>query len=1112
MSDLKSDHRKAAADRPSSTHTPPYRRKWKPAAPGSRVAAGQTLGDLFGARRAQRALAVLLPVSLAAHAVLVCVGASLAPASGGDIGVREDTYLAKVMQKEKAKQVSRKLSSKITMPPPPDNPEAFIAKTMQDSLSKDIANVIGNLLDVKVTGKITDKVAATLKDELEAAAAKINDQKLSQEEIDALQEDFRRKAHAAAQEALLEHRVETQVERAAMGTRQWYEEKVCRVLFTNLGYEMYGRPSWAPGPRLWYTTWPGGNDAPRWHELVSVDALAHRLEEMDRAYQGITGYTREENRSRPVIDQSWPGPNLEQTRFLKQSFHRLHERSMGGYKNQEVIPSWNDYIQPGTYGYGLVDEFYPHRRAEMEPRLAQLEQSWANTLELLDNYAAAAEEGQEPPRLKPLQEAFFASAKQTLAQCRQVMPDNAKVGACGVINHAILLETLREAAAQKQLHDRWVALMEETLWPLIHAYAEGQFKEGIIKQDGTIEQAMKAFADEIRPLMRRDLLRVLPFEKWTDIIFHPYRYRSKVTDDRCPPSDEDLKAAVEAMNEQLKRNPDLAGYAQQRRELLAQHYRAAVPNTVQVIRKHVFARGLLTKNVSQIAEGVDYSDKVQEKLDARKAAKDGRGQDLARIAPDGLPDISARLVALQYGLARGGLVEPVPCPESPGFAPTGSPPEAGLRNAAPVAPPLPAKWGAETQADVPRPYEDSPAFEAIPFLSRFPRLDGNLNDWGRIRPLVLHPADGSSEPMLLYAAWNYQGFFFGYKVRRPISDFYFPEQYRLQTPKRASWERSGGGSFTGIIRATREEGTEWMCKGDYVRLLFDTLDARSPSRGDPHTQEFIVLPRGSDTDPDLPGCERLIESRRDAQSKEWRGIVSSGKKFLRQPPPENGPDGTGPYRVAVFDDKGPKGQQSYTVEIFMPRSLFNQPVFCPGWTIGFDAAVATGQQGRFRGQHWSPQRDAAEERPSECGVCPRKWGDVLLLGTDPYIVLQNADAEGSVANSVIPGHSYLLTVIDPDRNVYASERDAVLLSVEVVGNEQDIEVFTVTETEKNSGIFRGYINTQPGVGRQVQGVVEALPGQELRLGYVDIGNSKGKRNVISELRLPVVAPLSVAGR
>ena len=206
----------------------------------------------------------------------------------------------------------------------------------------------------------------------------------------------------------------------------------------------------------------------------------------------------------------------------------------------------------------------------------------------------------------------------------------------------------------------------------------------------------------------------------------------------------------------------------------------------------------------------------------------------------------------------------------------------------------------------------------------------------------------------------------------------------------------------------------------------------------------MVIPAGSDVNPLVPGYERVFQSRRDAQKTEWRREAASGVAFLDQPPPENGPDGTGPYRVCRRQKEGPVDEQGYTVEIFLPRSLFKVPVFAPGWYIGFDAAVGIGRQQRgpdLNGQAWSSSQDAVKE-----AISPKSWGDMLLLGTDPYMVVQEASADGATAQSIVPGHSYLLTIVDPDRNIYATEKDTVQVSAEVAGDNQDIEVFTLTET------------------------------------------------------------------
>jgi hypothetical protein len=1116
------------SDGPDGPRTKPrWRRKWTRTPPGRRGTAAAALGDLFQRPRPSFLVLGVLAGSAVCHLALVPLLGVGRGKSLEDLEATENAYLRKVLQKRRAAAVSRQVSGKITMPPPPEDPEEFVSKTMDASLGTDIDKVIGDMLDVEVTSQIRAKVSASLKEELRAAARKIAEKKLSQKEIQDLQEAFRRKAHEAALGALKEYRIETQVKRAAVSTTRWYEESVGPVLFTNLRHELYGRPSWNVGPRIWYTTWPGGNGNPRWHDLRSLKELSYRREDLHELIKGWIRADRDDRykikakkdakgrtfikdhkgRNLYVVHEAWPGPNLAQARLLKRRLHAIYNRTRGGYKNQETVPSWNDYIYESKVSCGVLQEFHPHRTENVRPVLDKLDALWKRAFARVAEYLRLEEDRVEESEIRPVHQDCFDTLKQILEESAKLYPEHHAERDYRRINHALRLEVLRDPDLQTKCYREWVEQMTTTLEALIRDYAEGQFLEGIIKRDGTVEEALEKFPGQILPLVRRDVLRLLPEDKFKRIIFYPYKHRSPITNDRQPPSDAQYKEDHEVV-EKLK-TPDRKAYADARRKLLRSYVERSVGKVIQELRRHVFMRGLLTKRIHALAEGVDYADKVKQKLDARKAAKEGRGQDLARLNKQGLPDTAARRVALRYGLAKGGLVEPVTCRQTPGFVTEVRPGEA-IRPAMPRLPPRPAKWGRVTQARPDPPFKTS-AFEAIPFLSRFPRLDGDLSDWGEIRPLILRPyrkGSRAKRPILLYAAWNYQGYFFGYRVDMPAEDFFHPEQYRTKARRRPDWE---GGGYRGSVRTVREKGCQWMLKGDHLRLLFDTLDARLPTRGDPHTQEFIILPMGSDTNPALPGYERMFESRRKAKRTDWRDVVASGRLFLNQPPRKHGPDGTGPYRVAKRDDEGPLSKQGYTVEVFIPRSLFREPVFAPGWYIGFDAAVATGWQGRFNGQHWGPLQDAVPDGDGP-GLCPRKWGDLLMLGTDPFIVVQDADRTGTRSDAIVPGHSYLLSVIDPDRNVYTTAKDSVLVSAEVAGSQKDIEVFLLMETEDNSGIFRGYVDTQPGAGRKVQGVLEVMAGQEVRLGYVDLGTAQGERNVVFELRLPVLAPVTSVAR
>jgi len=685
----------------------------------------------------------------------------------------------------------------------------------------------------------------------------------------------------------------------------------------------------------------------------------------------------------------------------------------------------------------------------------------------------------------------LAAIRELCEAAEQAIPKNAREYEAA--NQAIRSRVLRGPACER-MFDRWVNGLVEGLSPLIRDMARGQFKKGIIVHKDGLDRAMKEFTESVVPLVRRDTLRMFPqpvFNRTVFVMDYANPYRSKVTGKDGPPDAEDIARDEKALADALARWPEADGaYVDARAKVIEEQFQRAIDRAKEGILSRVLTGDLLFKQMGNFVEGVDYADKVQEKLDARAMALKGRGQDLAKLTKDGVPDTSAPLVALLFGASKGhgANLQPVPARMQPAMLTPADAPEAALLAGPPSLPPAAAKWGFEEQAAVRPEFDDSPHFEAIPFLTKFPRLDGDLSDWGKIRPLILRPTRGG-EAILVYAAWNYQGFFFGYQVKQDAERFYYPSLWRM-----------GHNHNTGGVEYQKVTGVDWAYRGDHLRLMFDTLDARNDNRGEPHTQEFAIFPLGIESDPSVPGIERLIASQRDAATKEYRGVKATCKVFPPQPPVESGPDGSGPFRVTKQSPTG------YTIEVFVPRSLFRVPVFAPGWRIGFDCVVATGVQpgddprlSRFVGQSWSGGCEA--DRPD-------RWGDLLLLGTDPRILLQEANAAGSLAQSLTPGHSYLVTVIDPDRNVNPAAEDTVLVSAEVGNGDGDVEVLVLRETAKNSAIFRGFVDTQPGLGRQVQGVLEAMPLQQVRLGYVDFANSKGRRNVISELRLPALAPVT----
>lgn len=1045
-----------------------------------------------GRPRLRTALRWTVLASFTIHLALAPFVPSGPTVSDSELERYETDYQKKVRAAKVARTVSRSIKNKITMPPPPPDPEGLINKTLNDSLTSDIHKVVGDLLDVNITDKLAKQVAASLKEELAEAAKHIVGGGLSEEEIKQLHRKFKEKAHECAKTALRNHRIEDQVDNAKMSSTEWYEKQVSKTLLGNMRSVLFSSRY-----RLWRNQYYGGYSWGRrlnWNKLPTSNGhLQYKLRQLGLLAAG------KDYKGRPIKD--WSRPNMTVARYVHSNLNQLYKGTISKHRTYPT-PSWRAVIYGEIDKHpmsgsthethmtdGLIREHYPHQGEAILKKAKELDGFWEQALTAANQFKEQADADED---LNAAQKACAAAIKTI---CRKAAPlvlsgrandKSSPLGRRQAINNGLRLQMLA-GPMRDEMYTCWEDAMVKGLSRLVQRFARGQFRRGIIVQKDGVKEAMEEFAERIVPLLRRDVTKIIPKKRFDEIVFAGGgdHYRTPLGEPTYIPRPADINKAVTAWSRVISEHPELKPYEEKRREALQNHFRDAINNVREQLLSRVLSGGLLMRRMDVFVEGVNYEDKVQEKLDARAAAMKGRGQDLANLTKEGVPDTSAPMVALMYGASKGhgASLQPVITGLVPGFrAP--SLPATSMRFSRPAFPPRPSKWGLEEQAKV-KPSFKTNRFEGIPFLARTPRIDGDLTDWGRVRPLILKAAKGK-EPVIVYAAWNYQGFFFGYQVKQSEERYYYPTQWRVY------WDnRSGTRDGQGV----RISGTSWAFAGDHLKLLFDTLDARAPQRGEAHTQEFVIFPRGTDSDPAIPGIEQIFRSKRDATSKQWRKPKATGRVFLQQPSPEQGPDGTGPYRVSRFTKDG------YTMEVFVPRSLFKVPVFAPGWHIGFDCAIATGYQskGRFKGYTWS----------TGSSLTPNRWGDLLMLGTDALVVVQNTDANGTAASGIIPGHSYLLTVIDPDRNVSSATVDTVLVSAEATtggksAKAQDVEVFILKESGKNTGVFRGYINTQPGLGRQVQSVLEIGPGQDLRFGYVDFANAKGKRNVVMELKLPVV--------
>ena len=1065
-----------------------WRQNWKRAPAGRRTAAAAALSDLFERPRSGRVLPLVLLGSLVLHAatapLLALVGVGL---PRRDLSSSEDAYLRQVMQKQRAKEISKEVKDRMTMPPPPPDPEAVVSSTLTSEITTDIERVIGKMMGVDVTDKLASRVAASLRDELAEAAKNIAEGRLSEQEIKELQETFKRKAHERTVEALQEHREETQVERAKMSVTEWYENRVSRILTLKMRYEVFGR-QYGRG-RVWQQYWNWHLGWGFLHSRSFLDKVG-RVRGLSNAQhydpRGTIGGVPLEHGQRRLPD--WPRPTAKSAAALLTVLRSIFDRHPKGWQ-----PSWDGAVD------AYVSGFLPHRRAAIAEQFRKINSLWSQAFRHAELFRQKAQAGAPATDRLAARTACLQTLKELYVEAGKLWVGHERAGQYTAVNQAVRSRVLRGPGREK-ICGRFVDSLVKALGPAVRDLAENEFREGIIIREKGIDQTTETFIEQIVGLLRRDIKAVLPKPRFDRLVFdcwYPHSpYRSTITDKYGPPSGEDIARDEERYAKITAAwTGDDRAYPGKRAELITREFHQAAERVVAELTSRLLTDGRFDSRFYASVESVDYTDRVQQRLDARKRALAGRGQDLAQLTDDGVPDPSASVVALMFGASKGhgASLEPVATTMSPSHIPASQPARV-LRPCGPRYPPPPKKWGRMTQAEV-TPRFKTPRCEGIPFLANFPKLDGDLRDWGRIRPLVTRRIGGQggpSEEILIYAAWNYQGYFFGYHVTQPDYRFSFPQ--------------SGPGRPGLVLR--RPSGYHWAYKGEYLRLLLDTLDARAANRGHPHTQEFVIFPRGTEYNPDIPGIERIIHTERDMLRRgQDHSIKAETKIFPPQPEPHAGPDGTGPYRVTRFAKDG------YTTEIFLPRTLFTVPVFCPGWYVGFEAIVGVGAQPRYNcaihGRIWANPRWHGHGDLGDKDH-PRDWGDLLLLGTDPYLAVQ--DIDGARTKAVIPGHSYLITVMDPDRNVNLAAEDIVLVSAEVMGGSSpesnDVEVFILKETGKNKSVFRGYINTQPGSGRQVQGAVELTAGQELRLGYLDLANAEGRRNVVYSLRLPVIAAVT----
>ena len=124
---------------------------------------------------------------------------------------------------------------------------------------------------------------------------------------------------------------------------------------------------------------------------------------------------------------------------------------------------------------------------------------------------------------------------------------------------------------------------------------------------------------------------------------------------------------------------------------------------------------------------------------------------------------------------------------------------------------------------------------------------------------------------------------------------------------------------------------------------------------------------------------------------------------------------------------------------------------------------------------------------------PETWGDVLLLGSDGELSCTSLGGDNEPLTGILPGEPLRVEVKDADMNVYPSKRDRVSVSCQVKGTQQPL-LMILKETESNSGVFEGSVNTQAHYKEIVENTLNVRGGDHIEVLYSDARAAFGEKN------------------
>jgi len=259
---------------------------------------------------------------------------------------------------------------------------------------------------------------------------------------------------------------------------------------------------------------------------------------------------------------------------------------------------------------------------------------------------------------------------------------------------------------------------------------------------------------------------------------------------------------------------------------------------------------------------------------------------------------------------------------------------------------------------------------------------------------------------------------------------------------------------TGVLENGKPFSEFW--KNDALEVLLDLKNTKSVKRGEPHIQHFYSLPFGHRLDPKASAFELRVNEKSEVQR------IPHSADVLR--------------RVALMTEHG------WKLEMFIPNSLLHGTL-TPGNLIGFNLVLDTGSD-----HYW---HFASEQRQFK-SQAPDTWGDLLLLGTDATIELDD---------SLVPGQPLRVRLHDRDVNRDMTRAERVSVVIRTASGER--ETLLLEETGIDTGVYAGLLPTRLNTGEPKRGVLSLDEGEAVTIEYVDAIRAFGERD--TRVRLKAIA-------